>query len=149
MAAQTEQSARFRRGWQRLMEVDAEGGERVVESLEDVAPDLGRYVVEFVFGEIYQRPVLDLRQRQLVTISALVGEGGYGSLINQGLARDNFSTPIVVGAGLSIAMALVLDLVLWGVQRLLTPWERAKRAVGSAAALADRLYASTSATSVA
>jgi 4-carboxymuconolactone decarboxylase len=72
----TEQSERFQRGWQRLMEVDAEGGERVIEGLKDVAPDLGRYVVEFAFGEIYQRPVLDLRQRQLVTISALTTLGG-------------------------------------------------------------------------
>jgi 4-carboxymuconolactone decarboxylase len=36
----------------------------------------GRYVVEFAYGEIYQRPVLDLRQRQLVTISALTTLGG-------------------------------------------------------------------------
>jgi 4-carboxymuconolactone decarboxylase len=72
----TKQSDRYRRGWERLLEVDAEGGERVIENLEDVAPDLGRYVVEFAFGEIYQRPVLDLRQRQLVTISALTTLGG-------------------------------------------------------------------------
>jgi 4-carboxymuconolactone decarboxylase len=72
----TEESESFQRGWQRLMEVDAEGGERVIENLKDVAPDLGRYVVEFAFGEIYQRPVLDLRQRQLVTISALTTLGG-------------------------------------------------------------------------
>jgi 4-carboxymuconolactone decarboxylase len=74
--AQTDQSERFRRGWQRLIEVDAGGGERVVESIKDVAPDLGRYVVEFAYGDIYQRPVLDLRQRQLVTISALTTLGG-------------------------------------------------------------------------
>ena len=70
------ESERFRRGWERLREVDAEGGERVIESLQDVAPDLGRYVVEFAFGDIYMRPVLDLRQRQLVTISALTTLGG-------------------------------------------------------------------------
>jgi len=67
---------RFQRGWKRLMEVDAEGGRRVIDSFQDIAPDLGRYVVEFAFGEIYQRPVLDLRQRQLVTISALTTLGG-------------------------------------------------------------------------
>jgi osmoprotectant transport system permease protein len=61
----------------------------------------------------------------LVTISALVGEGGYGALINQGLSRNNFSTPIVVGAALSIVMALVLDLLLWLLQRSVTPWSRA------------------------
>ena len=76
VAIQTEQSERFQHGWQRLMEVDAEGGERVIDSLKDIAPDLGRYVVEFAYGEIYQRPVLDLRQRQLVTISALTTLGG-------------------------------------------------------------------------
>jgi 4-carboxymuconolactone decarboxylase len=72
----TLESERFRRGWQRLLEVDAEGGEQVVERLQDVAPDLGRYVVEFAYGDIYSRPVLDLRQRQLVTISALTTLGG-------------------------------------------------------------------------
>jgi 4-carboxymuconolactone decarboxylase len=72
----TAQSEQFERGWERLMEVDAEGGERVIESLREIAPDLGRYVVEFAFGEIYRRPVLDLRQRQLVTISALTTLGG-------------------------------------------------------------------------
>jgi 4-carboxymuconolactone decarboxylase len=76
MTTQPEHSERYQRGWQRLMEVDAAGGERVIESLGDVAPDLGRYVVEFAFGDIYQRPVLDLRQRQLVTISALTTPGG-------------------------------------------------------------------------
>jgi 4-carboxymuconolactone decarboxylase len=76
MATQTQHSERFQKGWQRLMEVDADGGERVIESLKDIAPDLGRYVVEFAFGEIYQRPVLDLRQRQLVTITALTTLGG-------------------------------------------------------------------------
>ena len=42
MAHWEELDERYRRGWQRLMEVDAEGGERVIDSLKDVAPDLGR-----------------------------------------------------------------------------------------------------------
>jgi 4-carboxymuconolactone decarboxylase len=72
----TVRDERFRRGWERLMEVDAESGERVIESLRDVAPDLARYVVEFAFGDVYRRPVLDLKQRQLVTLSALTTLGG-------------------------------------------------------------------------
>jgi osmoprotectant transport system permease protein len=59
----------------------------------------------------------------LVTVTALVGTGGYGVLILDGLSR-NFTTPIVVGAVLSITLALVVDLALLGVQRLLAPWER-------------------------
>jgi 4-carboxymuconolactone decarboxylase len=72
----TTESERFRRGWQRLLEVDADGGEQVIERLQGVAPDLGRYVVEFAYGDICSRPILDLRQRQLVTISALTTLGG-------------------------------------------------------------------------
>lgn len=61
----------------------------------------------------------------LVTVGALVGSGGYGVFINDGLSR-NFSTPIVVGGGLSIAMAIVFDLIFVVVQRAITPWARAE-----------------------
>jgi 4-carboxymuconolactone decarboxylase len=88
----TDQSENYQRGWERLMEVDAAGGERVIESLQDVAPDLGRYVIEFAFGEIYQRPVLDLRQRQLITISALTTLGG------PSLSSKSTSTPASMSA---------------------------------------------------
>lgn len=60
----------------------------------------------------------------LVTVGALVGSGGYGVFINDGLSR-NFTTPIIVGGGLSIAMAIVFDLLFVAVQRLTTPWSRA------------------------
>ncbi|MEY2434175.1 MAG: osmoprotectant transport system permease protein [Acidimicrobiaceae bacterium] len=63
----------------------------------------------------------------LVTVTGLIGLGGYGSLIDDGLNRT-FSTPIVVGAGLSVVMAVVLDLGLVGVERALTPWARRRAA---------------------
>jgi osmoprotectant transport system permease protein len=59
----------------------------------------------------------------LVTVGALVGSGGYGVFINDGLSRD-FSTPILVGGGLSIAMAIVFDLLFVALQRVVTPWAR-------------------------
>jgi osmoprotectant transport system permease protein len=62
----------------------------------------------------------------LVTITALVGAGGYGVLIDDGLSR-RFNTPIVVGATLSIAMAVAFDLTLLGTERALTPWARRSR----------------------
>jgi len=60
----------------------------------------------------------------LVTVGALVGSGGYGVFINDGLSR-NFTTPIIVGGGLSIAMAIAFDLLFVAVQRITTPWSRA------------------------
>ena len=62
----------------------------------------------------------------LVTVTALIGQGGYGALINDGLSRS-FNTPIVVGATLSIVMAITVDLLLVGFERLVTPWARAGR----------------------
>src|SRR5690606_15010807 len=61
----------------------------------------------------------------LVTVAALVGSGGYGVFIDDGLSRARgFSTPIVVGGGLSIAMAVAFDVAFVLLQRAVTPWAR-------------------------
>jgi 4-carboxymuconolactone decarboxylase len=67
--------SRFERGTRALSEIDGEAGERVVSSLEDIAPDFGRYIIEFPFGDIYSRPGLDLRAREIATIAALTAMG--------------------------------------------------------------------------
>src|SRR5215831_879568 len=59
----------------------------------------------------------------LVTITAVIGLGGLGQLILQGLV-DNFRTPLVVATVLSVVLALVADLVLAGAQRVALPWSR-------------------------
>jgi osmoprotectant transport system permease protein len=59
----------------------------------------------------------------LVTITSLITLGGLGNLILDGLRRD-FRTPLVVGSVLSLALAVVADVLLVGLQRLLTPWRR-------------------------
>jgi osmoprotectant transport system permease protein len=61
----------------------------------------------------------------LVTVTALIGEGGLGSLIYDGLLRD-FKTPLVVGTVLSVALAVIADLSLAGAQRVITPWARSR-----------------------
>lgn len=64
------------RGQARLNEIDGEAGEAVTRALADVAPDLGKYIIGFAFGEIYTRPHLDLPQRELITLAALAAQGG-------------------------------------------------------------------------
>jgi osmoprotectant transport system permease protein len=59
----------------------------------------------------------------LVTVTVLIGEGGLGSILYDGFNRT-FRTEEVVGAVLVVALAFVVDLVLVGIERLLTPWAR-------------------------
>ncbi|MFB8004605.1 carboxymuconolactone decarboxylase family protein [Nocardia sp. NPDC056000] len=66
---------RFQRGLEVLDQVGGPNGRAVVNSLADIAPDLGRFVVEFGYGDIYSRPGLTLKQRQIITIAALTALG--------------------------------------------------------------------------
>ncbi|WP_407294987.1 carboxymuconolactone decarboxylase family protein [Stutzerimonas zhaodongensis] len=68
-------SIRYTRGLAKLGEVDGEAGHAVIDSLQTIAPDLARYVIEFPFGDIYQRPGLDLPQRELATVAAMTALG--------------------------------------------------------------------------
>ena len=61
----------------------------------------------------------------LVTVAALIGQGGLGKLIDQGL-RQFFPTRVIVGAVLSVLVAVVADALFVALQRLLTPWARAR-----------------------
>ncbi len=59
----------------------------------------------------------------LITVASIIGQGGLGNLILDGLRRT-YWTPMVVGAVLSVALALVLDLILFLIGRAVTPWAR-------------------------
>lgn len=79
-----------------LQQVDGKGGEAVVESLKDIAPDFARYLLEFPFGDIYARPGLDLRSREIATVAALTAMGNaapqlkvhIGAALHVGLTQD-------------------------------------------------------------
>jgi len=70
------ENERIKRGTEKLQEVDGNAGERVIASLEEVAPDLGRYILEFAFGDIYCRDGLSLPEREVITIASLLTAGG-------------------------------------------------------------------------
>ncbi len=89
-------SERFITGQEMLQKVDGKGGEAVVESLKDIAPDFARYLLEFPFGDIYSRPGLDLRSREIATVAALTALGNaapqlkvhIGAALHVGLTQD-------------------------------------------------------------
>ena len=47
----------------------------MIESLETIAPDVGRYILEFAFGDIYNKDTLSFREREIVTITSLLTQG--------------------------------------------------------------------------
>lgn len=68
--------SRLETGTENLRKIDGAGGEAVVESLKDIAPDLGKYIVEFAFGDIYAREGLSLKEREMITLASLLTAGG-------------------------------------------------------------------------
>jgi 4-carboxymuconolactone decarboxylase len=72
---QNTSESRLERGRRALAAIDGQAGENVVASLADIAPDFATYILEFPFGDIYNRPGLDLRAREIATIAALTAMG--------------------------------------------------------------------------
>lgn len=97
------QQSTYEKGLQRLKEVDDIAGEKVIASLADISPELGRYVIEFGFGEIYSRPGLTLQQRELATVAALTAMGTaqpqlkvhLAAALNVGLSRLEITETIM------------------------------------------------------
>ncbi|CAG9193685.1 Uncharacterized 13.8 kDa protein in nqo9-nqo10 intergenic region [Paraburkholderia sabiae] len=87
---------RYARGWAKLKEIDGTAGEKVVASLASIAPDFARLLIEFPFGDVYSRPQLDLRAREIATIAALAALGNaqpqlkvhIEAALNVGCTRD-------------------------------------------------------------
>lgn len=69
------ETARYERGLAMLDRIDGSGGRHVVEALRDIAPDFGKYLVEFPFGDIYARQGVDLKTREIAVIAALTALG--------------------------------------------------------------------------
>lgn len=69
------QLSRYERGWEKLKEIDGEAGEKVIQSLKDVSPDLGIYIIEYAFGDVYSRTGLDLKSKEIAVVAALTAMG--------------------------------------------------------------------------
>ena len=89
-------SERYERGMKALQALDAPASQAVMDSLKDIAPDMARFIIEFGYGDVYSRPALDPKSRQVATISALAALGNarpqlkfhIGAALNVGLMPD-------------------------------------------------------------
>jgi 4-carboxymuconolactone decarboxylase len=96
--------ARYERGRDKMLDVHGEKSLRTVESLGD----LGRFIPEFAYGEVYSRPGLSLRDRQLVTVGVLVALGRSSQLpvhlrssLKAGITSDELKEVILQTATLA------------------------------------------------
>ncbi|QIQ04108.1 carboxymuconolactone decarboxylase family protein [Streptomyces liangshanensis] len=100
--AETRQD-RFKRGMKVLTEIDGDSGQKVIDSLADISPELGHQVVAWAFGDIYNRPGLAPRDRQLVTLGMLTALGGcepqldvhINASLNVGLTPDEITEALL------------------------------------------------------
>lgn len=66
---------KYKRGLELLEKVSPGASKRTAESLNDIAPDMVRYMMEFVFGEVSSRPGLDMKSREITAMAALAALG--------------------------------------------------------------------------
>tara|TARA_B100000378_G_scaffold26313_1_gene20020 strand:- start:172 stop:597 length:426 start_codon:yes stop_codon:yes gene_type:complete len=100
---QTTGETRLERGRRMLASIDGQAGQKVIDALDDVAPDFARYVFEFPFGDIYARPGLGLREREIATVAALTALGNAAPQLkvhieaglNVGLSKEEIVETIV------------------------------------------------------
>ena len=88
---------RYEKGKETLEGIQNRTVEEIFKDLEDIAPDLSRFVVEFPYSEIYTREELDLKTREICTVAALTVLGTIPQLkdhINAALNVGNSPTEI-------------------------------------------------------
>lgn len=94
---------RYARGVARLKEIDGAAGDAVIAGLADLAPDLGRYIIEFGFGDVYSRPGLDLRTRELATVAALTAMAN---------ARPQLEVHLAAALNVGATMAEIVEVII-------------------------------------
>jgi 4-carboxymuconolactone decarboxylase len=99
---------RYQRGLEKLREIDGEAGERVLRSLEDIAPDFARYLIEFPFGDIYSRPCLDLKSREIAVVAALTALGNASPQL-----KVHIQAAINVGVGRTEIVETIMQMAVY------------------------------------
>ncbi|WP_354361196.1 carboxymuconolactone decarboxylase family protein [Pedobacter sp. UYP30] len=69
------QTERFKTGWEKLKEIDGEAGEKVINGLKDISPELGKFIIEYGFGDIYTRAGLDVKSKEIAVVASLTAMG--------------------------------------------------------------------------
>jgi 4-carboxymuconolactone decarboxylase len=97
---------RYEQGLRTLREMVGEAGAKPVEQIVQLFPAFGHLLVAFGFGDLYSRQTLDLRQRELITMTSLITQGAMEQLpfhvhaaLNVGLSPEEIIELVMHCAG--------------------------------------------------
>ena len=83
--------SRYEKGKEVIESIQERSLDEIFKDLDDIAPDMSRFVVEFPYSEIYTRPEVDLKTRELCTVAALTVLGTIPQL------KDHINAALNVG----------------------------------------------------
>jgi 4-carboxymuconolactone decarboxylase len=101
-------SNRYERGMVLLKQTQGENADKVLKSLENVAPDLGRFAAEFAFGDVMSRPGLDIKTREMLSVAALTALGTAGPQL-----RAHIGAALRVGCTQQEIVEVILQMVVY------------------------------------
>ncbi|MFL0252772.1 carboxymuconolactone decarboxylase family protein [Clostridium neuense] len=70
-----EMESRLERGYRKMIEIDGEAGKKVENGLNDISPELVKYMIAYSFGDIYSREALELKAKEICVVAALTAMG--------------------------------------------------------------------------
>ncbi len=103
-----ENNNRYERGLALLKKTQGENADKVLKSLETIAPDLGRYAAEFAFGDVLSRPGLDIKTREMLSVAALTTLGCAGPQL-----RAHIGAALRVGCTQEEIVEIILQMVVY------------------------------------
>ena len=95
---------RYEKGKEVLESIQQRKVEEIFEGIEDIAPDMSRFVVEFPYAEIYTRDEVDLKTRELCTVAALTVLGTIPQL------KDHINAALNVGNSPSEIVEIIMQM---------------------------------------
>ncbi len=96
------QNERLKKGIKNINRLVEGGDQRLLNGIGELSPDLANYVLEFIFGDLYNREGLDLKTKQIITITALAVLGN---------ARPQLEYHIKAGLNIGLSRKEIIDIM--------------------------------------
>ena len=102
------ETERYKKGWNMLEKMGNDGGQRILDLLNDISPDMAKLTIEFPYGDIYSRPGLDLKTRELITIASLTTLGNA-----QNQLRAHIKNAIQIGCTKEEIVEVIMQMAVY------------------------------------